>query len=103
MFSPHLQAQRTVTVVRIDPVIAGPENQARRGQHAFVAGAADLEKYFVLPFQLDFAVVDTPRKIHRAVDAKKVLPSEALVPGGIEFRIYGACLNRHAISPHPMG
>ena len=83
---PHREAQRAVAVVRIDPVIAGPENQARRGQHAFVARAANLEKCLVLALELDFPVVETPRKIHRAVDAKKVLPRKALILAGVEFR-----------------
>jgi len=36
--------------------------------------AADLEKGLVLPFQLDFAVVDPPRKKHRAVNTEKIPP-----------------------------
>ncbi len=34
-----------------------------------MAGAGDLEVNFVLAFQLDFPVVETPGKIHRTVDA----------------------------------
>src|SRR6266849_6216096 len=76
-----------------------PQEQSSRGQHAFVAGPADLEVYFVLALELDFAVVDSARKIHGAINTKKVLPGQTLVLGGVKFRRFGACLNRHAIAP----
>ena len=78
------QAERAVAIVGIHPIMAGPENQPRGGQNAFMPRAADLEKSLVLPFQLDFAVIDPPRKKHRAVNTKKVPPGQALVLAGIK-------------------
>ena len=68
------QAKRAVAIVGIDPIVAGPENKSRGGQYAFMPRAADLEIGLVLAFQLDFAVVDAPRKIHDAVNTKKIPP-----------------------------
>ena len=68
------QAERAVAIVGIYPIMARPENEPRSGQDAFMPRAADLEESFVLPFQLDFAVIDPPRKKHRAVNTKKIPP-----------------------------
>jgi hypothetical protein len=56
---------------------------------------ADLEISFVLAFQLNFAVIDPPRKIHRAVNAKKIRPGKAVISAGIICRRFRACLYWH--------
>ena len=40
------KAQRAVAIVGIHPIMAGPENQPRGGQNAFMPRAADLENKF---------------------------------------------------------
>src|ERR1019366_9794436 len=96
---PQRKTQRAVTVVGINPIMAGPENESRRGLHAFVPRPANLEKRLVLALELDFAVVQTPREVHDAVNSKKIFPSQALILAGVKFRTLGACFDRHAISP----
>ncbi len=79
------QAKRAVTIVGIHPVVPGTQNQPRGGQYAFMPRAADLEKSLVLAFQLDFAVIDPPRKKHGAVNTKKIPPGQALILAGIDI------------------
>jgi len=54
--------------------MARPQNEPGRGQDTFMPRSTDLEKSPVLPFELDFAVIDPPRKKHRAVNTKKIPP-----------------------------
>ena len=54
------EAKRAITIVRVNPVVAGAKNEARGGQNAFMSCSANLEKGFVLAFQLNFAVIDPP-------------------------------------------
>jgi hypothetical protein len=75
--------------------VARPEDKPGGGQDAFVSRAADLEKSFVLAFQLNFAVIDPPRKKHRAVNAKKIPPRKASIPAGVKFGRLEASLYRH--------
>ena len=93
------ETKRAIPIIRIHEVMARPEDKPCRGLHALLPRPADLKKCLVLALELDFAVIDSPRKIHRAVDSEKILPAQALVLGGLEFRRIGACLNRHAVSP----
>ena len=61
----ELQAQRTIAVVRIEPVVARLQREAGRNEHGFVAGAADLKKDLALVLELDLLVVDLSRQQHR--------------------------------------
>src|SRR6202040_1395848 len=83
---PHLQAQSAVAIVWIDPIVPGPQNQASRSQNTFVTRTTDLKECLILPFELDFPVVKAPRKVHRAINTEELLPTEALITAGIEYR-----------------
>ena len=48
---PELQRQRAVAIVGMEPVVAGPERQARGDEHGLMAGAADLKEDPVLVAQ----------------------------------------------------
>ena len=80
------EAQRAVTVVGINPIVAGSKNEPCRSLHAFMPRAADLKECLVLALELDFAVVDSPRKIHDAVNLKKIVARQALILAGVKFR-----------------
>ena len=75
------QAKRAIAIVGKHPIVARTQNQTRGGQYAFMPRAADLEKSFVLAFQLNFAVIDAPRKKHGAVNTKKIPPGQVLDTG----------------------
>ena len=51
--------------------------QARRGEHGFVAGAADLKEDQALVLELDFLVVDAARQEHRAIRPQQIVAREA--------------------------
>jgi hypothetical protein len=53
-----------IAVVGVEPILARPQDHARRHPHRLVARAADLEVDAVLPLELDLLVVD-PRGEHR--------------------------------------
>ena len=55
-------------------------------------GAGDLKEDFALPLQLDFAVVQPPRKIHRAVDSNQGVVIEAVNFGGVKLCHFDARL-----------
>jgi hypothetical protein len=57
-----------------------------------VSRAGDLEVDFVLALQLDFAIVQPPGKVHRAVDANQGVVVEALNFGGVKFSQFDARL-----------
>ena len=71
------EAQRAVAVVGIEPVVAGLQQHAGRGEDRLVTGAADLEVDQALVLELDFLVVEPPRQQHRAVGAEQVVPADA--------------------------
>src|SRR5207237_6901864 len=73
----ELEAEGAVTVVRIEPVVAGLEGQPRGDEHGLVPRARNLEEDFVLPLELNLLVVNAPRQVHRAVDADKLVASQA--------------------------
>ena len=106
------QAQRAIAVVRIEPVVSGPQVHAGRGQHGFVSRAADLEKDQALVLELDFLVVDAPRQEHRAIRPQQIVRREALPPGaesaaaavrasGLDASVE-AFMSAKIISPGPM-
>ena len=70
----ELQQERAVAVVGEEPVVAGPQHEAGRGQHGLVAGAADLEVDPVLALELDLLVVEPARQEHGAVDPDERVP-----------------------------
>ncbi len=77
--------QCPVAVVGIDPVVGGLHQKSGGAQNGFVAGSADLKEDLVLPFELDFAVIQLPRKVHRAVDANQGIAVEAVILGRVKF------------------
>ena len=72
----ELQAQCTIAIVRIEPVVARLQCEAGRDEHGFVAGAADLKKDLALVLELDFLVVDFSRQQHAAVDGEELLAGQ---------------------------
>ena len=58
------QAQRAITIVGEDPVVAGTQRQPRAHLKSFVAGARDLEKNLLLALEQDFAVVHAAGEVH---------------------------------------
>ena len=92
------ESERAVAVVREEPIVARLQQQARRDEDAFMAGAAHLKENLVLPLELDFAIVQAAREEHRAVEANQRFAVEALVfcrvecCGGSDFG-----LGRHAV------
>ena len=53
--------------MREKPVVSGLQDQTGGDQSRFVASAADLEINLILAFELDFAIVQAPRKEHQAI------------------------------------
>ena len=82
----ELQAQRAIAIVGKEPVVAGSEREARRGEHRFVSGAADLEKDLALIFELDFLVVQLPRQEHDAVDGEQIVARQPFEKAALPFR-----------------
>ena len=77
------QAQRSIPVVRIEPVVSGLQAQTRGGDDRLVAGAADLEEDEALTLELNFFVVELPRQHHRAVGPKQFLARQAQRAGAL--------------------
>src|SRR6185503_16610811 len=63
----ELEAESSVAVVRIKPIIAGLQSHAGCDQYCLVPSTTDLKENLILVFELDFLVVDAAREIHRAV------------------------------------
>ena len=74
------QTQRAISIVGIEPVVAGAQMEPGRRQDAFVAGATDLKKDQALIFELNLLVVETPRQQHDAVGTDQICARQA-VPG----------------------
>src|SRR5215204_1388461 len=83
----------------MEPVVPRLQRDAGCHQHRLVAGAADLEEDQTLVFELDFLVVQLPRRDHDAVGAEQVFPGQPLVStrGSIPGR--GRFHHRHYIIP----
>ena len=73
------QAERPVAIIRIEPVVSGFKSEGRSHADGFMAGAGDLEEDFLLLFELDLAVVQSPRGIHQAIGVNELLAGQALV------------------------
>ncbi len=65
------EAERPVTVVGEEPVVAGPERARRRDEHRLVPGAADLEEDLALVLELDLLVVQLSRQDHPAIGCEQ--------------------------------
>ena len=68
---PELQAERSIAIVRIEPVVGRLQRQTGGDEHRFMACAADLEKDLALVLELNFLVVEFAREDHAAVDAQQ--------------------------------
>ena len=77
----ELQAQRAVAVVRVKPVVAGPQREAGGDLNRLVAGAADLEERLALVLELDLLVVEPPRPQHAAIDVEERVAGETVELG----------------------
>ena len=86
------QAQWAVAVVGINPVHSGPQEQAHRRANRFVPGAGNLKIDFVLPFELNLAVVQPARKEHRAINSNQRVVIEAVNLGGVKLCQFDARL-----------
>ena len=80
------ERQRTIAIVRKEPVVAGFQRHSRGDEHRFMPGAADLEKDPALVLELDFLVVETSRQDHPSICFEEIVAGEAFVgargPGG---------------------
>ena len=68
------QAQGAIAIVRVEPVVAGPQNQARGSLHGLVSGAANLEENSILPLQQNLPIVKAARHVHRAISSDEIFP-----------------------------
>ncbi len=91
------QHQRAIAIVGEKPVVAGLQQQTRRGENSLVPRTADLKEDLVLPLELDFAVVEPPREEHRAVDAYKRIAVEAVVLRSVKSSCLDLDLRGHRV------
>src|SRR3989454_11712590 len=91
------QTKCAVAVVREDPVHAGAKKHPQRGRNGLMAGAAYLEKDFVLAFELNFPVVQPARKIHRAVEPDERVSVESVVILAVKLDRLDARLYGHSV------
>src|SRR5882724_5946185 len=99
------QAQRAVTVIGIHPVGARPQKQPHCRGDRFVPGTRNLEIDFVLAFELNLAVVQLPRKIHRAVQPNQRVSGKSSVLLNFEGVVFGrlhARLDGHSVGPRSL-
>src|SRR5262249_44597374 len=74
----QLQAQRSIAVVRVEPVVTWLKRQARGRADRFVAGSADLKEDLTLGLELYFLVVKLARQQHAAVNGEQLLTVQTL-------------------------
>src|ERR1700676_1851617 len=86
------KAKGPVAIIRIDPVDARSEQQARCGGYRFMSRAGDLEINFVLALKLNLAIVQFPRKVHRAIQTNEGIAVEAMHSGGVKLGNFDARL-----------
>ena len=75
----QLQTERTISIVRIEPIVASLQSHACCYQHCFVSGTTDLKVDPVLGFKLNLFVVDSSRHIHRAIHLNENLAIRQLL------------------------
>src|SRR5712692_5082646 len=63
-----------------------------------MSSAGDLKINLILALQLNFAIVEPSRKVHRAINAKEGVVIEALNFGGVKLCEFDARLERHSFS-----
>jgi hypothetical protein len=71
------EAQGTVAVIRIEPVVRRFQVQASSNQYGLVSGTADLKEDQALVFELDFLVIEFPRQQHGAVRTQQIVARQA--------------------------
>ena len=76
------QAQGTVAIVGIEPVVAGLQSHACGNQQGLMAGAGDLEKDLLLPLEQNFTIVGAARQIHQPVHPDQLLRLQTSVGCG---------------------
>ena len=86
------QAESAVAIIGIDPIDAGTKKKPHGGGDGLVARAGDLKENFVLALELDFAVVQTARKVHGAVNADERVVVEVVQLRGIKLGKFDARL-----------
>ena len=86
------QAEGAVAVVGIEPVDTGTKKKPHSRGDRFVARAGDLKVDFILAFELDFAIVQPAREVHRAIKADKSVMIEAVQIGGVKLGGFDARL-----------
>src|SRR6185369_7094771 len=88
------QAKRTVTIIRIEPVVFRLQGKRRRNPYGLVTRPRDLEKDLLLALEEYFPIIHTPGCVHPAIDFDQLLMSEALVSIGFVVNDYdrlGVC------------
>ena len=93
------QAQGTVTIVGIEPVVARLQSHACGYQQGLVAGAGDLEKDLLLPLEQDLPIVGAARQIHQPVHPDQLLRLQTGVGRGGALLGTG-CLRHAHLSLH---
>ena len=81
------QAKRAVTVIGIEPVVAGFQDKARSHADGLMASAGDLEIDLLLAFEQDLAVIHAPRHKHDAVGVDELLAGQTLIGLGLLFNV----------------
>ena len=99
------QAQRAVAIVRINPVCSSMEKQPHCCGDCFVSRTRNLKVNFILAFELNLAVIQLSREIHRAVQADQRVSGKTgvfLVFGGVGFGKLHARLDGHSVGPRSL-
>src|SRR5258708_18542794 len=73
------QAQRAIAVIRVEPVIAGPERRASGTTSVFVSSSRQLEVDLLLALQQDFPVINAPGREHVAVGLDELVASKPFI------------------------
>ena len=79
--NPQRKAQRAVSIVREEPVVAWPQSQSCSHLQRLVSGSRYLKINLLLPLQQDFTVIHMPGEIHQPVDFNQLLSAQSVTSG----------------------
>src|SRR4051812_35650158 len=68
------ESKSTIAVIRIKPVLTGPQGHARRRLNRFMARTANLEKNLGLTLEKNLPVVNAAGEVHVPESPDQVLP-----------------------------
>src|SRR5215472_16086967 len=67
------QTRRAIAVVKVKPIVFGPQGECGRNVHSLMSGAADLEKDTILAFERDLPVVEPSCGMHQPKCANEIV------------------------------